>query len=163
MIRAKLKDWSCHFLSRKFSFFSVFIWETIRNDGEHSSWHSSAGSDPSQHTSGPHHGSKVTVDSFYVSCLTGSVAQIRTKTITASNSYTTFSKWDMGKKSTSSRKYVVLPAVPEFWAPCRRLQLLLRAPVIILKCSYPPRHDAATHLCHMMINNAPVRGAVISP
>lgn len=102
----------------------------------------------------PSRGRKVTADSFSESCLAGCVAQIRTKTITASNPYTTFSKWDMGKKSTSSRKYVVSPAVPEFWAPCRRLQLLPRAPVIILKRSYPPQHDAATHLCHMMINTS---------
>ncbi len=43
-----------------------------------------------------------------------------------------------------------------YWEPQWHIWL------IIIEHSYPPRHGAATHLCHMMINNAIVRGAMIS-
>lgn len=67
------------------------------------------------------------------------------------------------KKEHKQQEVCRFASCARVWGAPQEAAAITQSSSFILKCSYPPRHDAATHLCHMMINNALVRGAVISP
>lgn len=90
------------------------------------------------------------------------MTQIRTAKIIASNGCTAPVNVIFEKKSE-----YFFQLLPDYCELRQAAAAITESPshtsdLIIITHSYPPQHDAATHLCHMMINNAPVRGAMIS-